>query len=217
MLMGAFRILLSSNSSQWRDGLAAAFAASGRFEVAGSVDLDQMIQTAEQLQPEVVLWELKEDLLYMLTELKACCPFTVTVVMVGNPNRFNLLELVRTGVMGCLPLRLLPQQIVSAVELVVGAGLLCLPRPDLKTSLGSDTGESKGTVSILSRREEEVLAMLANKLSTQEIAASLYLSESTVKTHLRNIFRKLGVRNRTEAVAAAYQLGLVKNGNMTMG
>lgn len=215
--MGGFRILLCGDSSQWRDGLAAAFTANSKFEVAGAVALTEMIEIAEGLQPEVVLWELLENSFYVLSELKARCPFTVPVVMVRNPNRFNLPELVRGGVMGCLPIRLLPQQIVNAVDLIVTAGVLCLPRPDLSLKKNPWVDDNEMLPPPLSRREEEVLTMLGKKLSTQEIAAALYVSESTVKTHLRGIFRKLGVRNRTEAVAAAYQLGLVSNDKASTG
>lgn len=211
MTVSQYGILLASDSSQLRDGLAVTFSTSGMFEIIGVVDLQHLLATAENLQPEVVLCELNKDWNQTLKRLKACCPLSVIVVMVNNPNHFDVSELINCGAMGYLPLRLLPQQIVKAVELIVGAGLLCLPRPNHRMVASGDRDKSVEMISALSPREKEILELLGHKLSAQEIAASLYVSEATVKTHLRNIYRKLSVRNRGEAVAVAYQLGLVRD------
>lgn len=95
-------------------------------------------------------------------------------------------------------------QIVDAVELIVAAGMLCLPRfgPEFfKNCNNSNHGCS--LLDTLTEREREVLKFLDKDLSNKDIAAAMYLSESTVKSHLRSIFRKLGVRKRREALKIA--------------
>jgi DNA-binding NarL/FixJ family response regulator len=209
--MGEFRVLVGGQSPQWRESLAAAFSENSVFEVVGSAATMELIDTAVRFRPDVVLWKLDdEDPVPVAAELKQRCPFTLAVVMVEDPNNYNLVELVRAGIRGCLPLRLMPRQIVQAVELIAKAGMLCLPR------LGADflnNNHRKGAPivpSLLTGREREILALLGKNLSNQEIGQALYLSESTVKTHLRSIFRKLEVRNRAEAVVTALRLGLVE-------
>lgn len=201
--MNQFRVLLCSDSALYGQGLAVAFDESYTFRVLDNVNLQEMLASAIRLQPDVLLFKLDTaDYLPNIVELKNKCPFSLPVVIVEDPNHFNLFELINCGVRGCLPMRLLPRQIVNAVELIVVAGILCLPRINPR-SLTSDGYEKDNNIAInaLTSREREVLAFLGRSFSNQEIAESLCLSESTVKTHLRNAFKKLKVRNRTEALA----------------
>ncbi|HHY31315.1 MAG TPA: response regulator transcription factor [Syntrophaceticus sp.] len=119
-----------------------------------------------------------------------------------------MFELVRSGIKGCLPVRLLPKQIVYAVELIVDAGVLCIPRFGQEYNGKRGTTETSLLLSSLTRRELDVLSLLGRGHTNQEIASDLYISESTVKSHLRSIFRKLGVKKRHEAQAIALQEGL---------
>jgi DNA-binding NarL/FixJ family response regulator len=209
--MGEFRLLIGSQSPQWGESLAAVFAENLLFEVAGSVTSAELVEAAARLHPDIVLWKIEgEDPVPLVTELRTRCPFVLPVVLVDNPQKLDLLVLLRAGVRGCLPLRLLPRQIVHAVELIAKAGLVCLPRLSAGfVSRAALQTESPGSGS-LTGREREVLSLLGQNLSNQEIGRALFLSESTVKTHLRSIFRKLGVRNRTEALVAALRLGVLE-------
>ena len=204
--MGEYRVLIGGGSPQWRAGLGAAFTGNVAFEVAGSVDSSELLEAAARVYPEVVLWKPEdEDPVPVIRELKLKCPFTLPVLMVHDPQKVDLMELLRAGVRGCIPLRLLPRQIVHSLELIVTAGLVCLPRlgPEFFGSPNNGTGTA---LDGLTRREREVLSLLGKNLSNQEIAQALFLSVSTVKTHLRSIFRKLGVKNRAEALTLTLSL-----------
>ncbi|MEW6769860.1 MAG: response regulator transcription factor [Bacillota bacterium] len=209
--MGEFRLLIGSQSYEWRESLAAAFAESPLFEVGDTVTSAELIETARRLHPDIVLWKIEdEDPVPLITELQLKYPFTLPVVLVDNPQKLDLIALLQAGVRGCLPLRLLPRQIVHAVELIGKAGMLCLPRLGPEFFSHSRKKSEPTDVHSLTKRELEILSLLGENLSNQEIGRELFLSESTVKTHLRSVFRKLGVRNRTEALVAAARAGLLK-------
>lgn len=200
--MAEYRVVICGGSPSWRAGLAAALAGNIVFEVAESVDSSELLDAAERIYPEVVLWKPDgEDPAQVLQELRQKCPFTLPVLMVQDPAKVDLMGLVRAGVRGCIPLRLLPRQIIQALDLIVMAGMLCLPRLGPEFFDGSQNAGGNTLLKTLTKREHEVLTLLCRNLSNQEIAQTLFLSESTVKTHLRSIFRKLGVKNRSEALA----------------
>lgn len=215
-MMGKYRILIGGNPQQWCDCLATAFNQEKNFDVLACIPSRELVETAARLYPDVVLWKVdSRNILEGISEIRAKTPFSLLVIMVRDPGEHNLLELVEAGVRGCLPLRLLPGQIVNAVELIVVAGMLCLPRfgPEFFDNHNNFTS-GHTLLETLTKREREVLALLGKDLSNQAIASSLYLSESTVKSHLRSIFRKLGVRKRHEAQTVAIRNGLIDSGRL---
>lgn len=209
--MGEFRVLVVCDHLQWRENLLAAFAENAVFEVAGGVAAAELVEAAVRLRPDVVIWKLDEgNPVASVAELHSMCPSVLSVLLVDDPRRLDIFKLLRAGVRGCLPLRLLPRQVVQAVELIVKAGLVCLPRLGPEFFAQDHRGGEGFSLRHLTRREYEVLSLLAKSYTNQEIARALYVSESTVKTHLHSLFRKLGVRNRTEAFMAAVRLGLLE-------
>lgn len=211
--MGAYQLLLAGGNQQWRNSLRAFIDKSPFLKMVASVPFAEMVETALRLKPELLLWKLeRENPLPALEELKLQCPFTLTVILVNDPRKYKLIELLQSGLQGCLTGQMFPRQIVKALELVAGTGLICLPRPVGEWWGGPVSGCQTAACFSLTKRESEILTLLVKNLQNQEIAAALYLSESTVKTHLKSIFRKLGVRNRTEALSLALRLGLVETG-----
>ncbi|TDA67756.1 MAG: response regulator transcription factor [Clostridia bacterium] len=211
--MRMFKVLVACDPVQWRETLVAAFSENGFFDVVGGVASGEMLEATTALRPDVVAWKLEEegdDPAAQVVELCGRCPSVLPVLLVEDPRRLNFLGLLRAGVRGCLPLRLLPRQVAQAVEHIVQAGLVCLPRPGPESLDGERSEGGCFPPYQLTRREYEVLSLLGQNCSNQEIASNLCLAESTVKTHLHNIFRKLGAQNRTEAILAASRLRLPK-------
>ncbi|NLB88258.1 MAG: response regulator transcription factor [Syntrophomonadaceae bacterium] len=169
-------------------------------EVIGDEDSIRLITAASLLYPDVILWKPNTGIIYdTLNELMESCPLTLPIIIVENPNQYDIFELLRIGIRGYLPARLLPVQIASAVDLIVMGGVICLPR--IQGGLAKCTNAiNQELFSQLTLRELQILSLVSKQASNQEIADELFLSVSTVKTHLRNIFRKLEVRNRNEAV-----------------
>lgn len=211
--MVRYKVLICTRSPELIEELRAAFAESPLFEVRECVHPGDLVESAVRLRPDVVLWKMEdEDTLHLLTELEQRCPLVLPVLLVNNPQNLDLCRLVETGLRGCLPLRLPPRRLVQAVELIAEAGMLCLLRPGAGLLCPSRWKAAPATSSPLTERELELVTLVAKDCSSQEIGRRLFMSESTVKTHLRSIFRKLGVRNRTEAVTAAVQRQLLSPG-----
>lgn len=205
--MKKIRLLISGGDSVWRQGVVRIFQKEEEdFDVLGTADDSSFLSEAEKKQPDLVIYKLSADYQPdLFSRLKSVCPFTLVVTVVDNPARVNPIVLTCLGVRAILPERLLPGQFVKAVELVCRAGLLCLPRLGPEFSLQ----EERERKVFLTPREQQILAMLVQNRSNKEIGEALYLSEATVKSHLRSLFRKLEVKNRTEAVAKALTEGLL--------
>lgn len=210
--MSQFRVLLCSKLPLYAQSLSVAFDENNFFKVIANVNYAELIDTAARLQPDVAVVKLLDmDTLPLLMELKHYCPSLLQVAIVDDPGHFDIMDIVNNGIRGCLPTRLLPRQIVNSVELIVVAGLLCLPRINSHSTTGNGNKEkNRETIEALTSREREVLNLLGRSYSNQEIAEALCLSESTIKTHLRNVFRKLRVRNRSEAIALLYGTEIIR-------
>lgn len=211
--MGQFNVLLCSEQPGYNQSLLVAFNENYLFRVISSVDRDKLLDEAVRLQPDVAVIKIDSlNALDMLEDLKNKCPMLLPVAIVDDPDQYDIIELINQGIRGVLPFRLLPRQIVNAVELITVAGLLCLPRIGTRPANGNCTDNERNIeiMASLTVREREVLSLLAKSFSNQEIAETLCLSESTIKTHLRNVFHKLRVRNRSEAIALLYGTELVR-------
>ncbi len=203
--MSQFKILLCGDSPVYSNSLKMAFEENHLFKVIDNVPYEDLIESATRLQPEVVVLKIyNEEALSMVSNLTSACPTLLPIVIIKDPSRFDITYLLDIGVRGFLPSRLLPRQVVNAVELVVVAGLLCLPRINPGEFNNGTHQGSLQTSNPLTSREREILGLLGKSLGNKEIADTLCLSESTVKTHLRNTYRKLGVRNRSEAIALLF-------------
>jgi DNA-binding NarL/FixJ family response regulator len=120
----------------------------------------------------------------------------------------NVYAALHAGADGFLPKRARPAEIVDAVRVVARGESLLFPAA-IRT-LAARHGRTPGTaIADLTAREREVLRLMARGLSNGEIADELFLGLQTVKTHVSSLLRKLGARDRTQAVIAAYDSGLV--------
>ena len=123
---------------------------------------------------------------------------------------------VRAGASGFLLKDVRPGDLVEAIRLVANGSALLGPgvtRRLLERFADEDaSGDAAEAVARLTEREREILRLLASGLSNAELAQQLVVSETTVKTHVSNVLRKLGVRDRVQAVIVAYDAGLVRPG-----
>ncbi|MGY0232635.1 response regulator [Longispora urticae] len=122
----------------------------------------------------------------------------------------------RAGASGFLLKSVPPEDLLAAIRVVAGGDAVVAPRVTRKLldrfagQLGPQSGSDDSKVKLLTDREHEVLLLVAQGLSNQEIAERLFVAEATVKTHIGRILTKLELRDRVQAVILAYESGLVK-------
>jgi len=205
----AVRILVVDDHPLTRDALASLLAQGG-FQVVGeAADGSEALELAERLQPDLVLLDLSMpglDGLAVLPRLRAACPRCEVVVLTASGTEENLLAAIRGGAAGYLLKSEPPERIVAFLH-GVAKGEAALSGEVARRLLDQVRigGRRGGGVpdhiaGALSAREVEVLLLLDDHLSTDDIAKRLYISEHTVRSHVKSLMRKLGVSSRREAL-----------------
>ena len=163
-----------------------------------------LLHSIATLSVEVVILQIEEkEILPVIEQIGESFPFVKAIVITMHPDQIDVVKMLRAGARGCLSARLSPKQIAAIVEQVIISDIACFPR--LKQLSDSSALDRMGWADKLTSREKEILVYLAKNLSNMEIAANLFLAESTIKTHIRNIIHRLGVRNRLEAITMLQQ------------
>ncbi|RSM86381.1 DNA-binding response regulator [Kibdelosporangium aridum] len=190
-----------------RDGLRGMFGADPRFEVVGEAgDGAEAVSAAERLRPDVILMDLRmpgTDGVAAIKELaKRGVPSRVLVLTTYDTDS-HVLPAIEAGATGYLLKEAPRAELVRAVEAAArGQAVLS---PSVATRLLGQV--RKPAPAPLSQRELEVLELIAQGSTNREAAKRLYISETTVKTHLLHVYAKLGVNDRAAAVAAALSRG----------
>jgi len=213
------RIVIADDQALVRSGFRLIVDARPDLEVVGEAeDGEQAVALVEELEPDVILLDIRMP---SLDGIEA----TKRIVASGSGTRilvlttFDLDEYVygaiRAGASGFLLKDVRPGELVDAIRVVASGNALLGPttveRLLRRFSVPADERPmDTAAVGSLTDREAETLRLLANGLSNAEIAATLVVSETTVKTHVSNLLRKLGVRDRVQAVIAAYDAGVVQ-------
>ena len=206
----AERILLVDDHPLTRSALSALLRQNG-FEVAGeATDGSEAIEAARRLEPDLILLDLSMpglDGLEALPHLREAAPDCEVVVLTATETEDNLLAAIRAGAAGYLLKSEPPERIVeflrgvvrgeAALSGSVARRLLAQVREGTK-----NRGVPDSIAAALSARELEVLLLLDEHLGTDEIAKRLFISEHTVRSHVKSRLRKLGVSSRREALEA---------------
>ncbi len=208
------RVFIVAASPLIRAGLQSMLADS-RFDIVGSAaDLESLSGQFVDVEPDVVLVEAatyaQEELLNALEVAELAQEYPV-ILLSEQPKTAWLSKALRAGVRAVLPRDIAPEQLRAALE-TAAAGLVVIHPSELDTVLSATVGPSAPLDELLeplTRREREVLQMLAAGLANKEIAARLAISDHTVKFHVASILGKLGASTRTEAVSAGIRRGLV--------
>lgn len=220
------RVLIAEPAELVRRGIRDVLARDRRFTVVGEVaDGSQVPAACERLKPDVVLlaWEYSKTGAAGLSALEAVretcrlSPAVRVLVLVDEGGAESVLEPVHAGASGVLLRHAPAHLLLDALGDIIAGGAALDPRltrslfdhlaDDPRAGgLGAPEAFAPAVIRGLSPREREVLRSLARGNRNKEIAAELGVSVGTVKTHLRHIFRKLTVADRTAAVLAALQM-----------
>jgi DNA-binding NarL/FixJ family response regulator len=217
----SIRVLIADDQALVRAGFRKILEADSEIEVvAEAVDGLEAVEAARRLTPDLVLMDIRMPNLDGLEATRRLLDGDGQTTRVLILTTFGLNEYVyealRAGASGFLLKDAPPEDLLSAVHVIDRGDALLDPsitravieefaRRPVRTDLA-------GKLEDLTAREREVLELLARGLSNGEIAARFVLSEGTVKTHVASVLRKLGLRDRVQAVIYAYESGLVEPG-----
>jgi DNA-binding NarL/FixJ family response regulator len=197
-------VLIVDDHPVVRDGLRGMFAATTGFRVVGeAADGHQAVALAAELRPDVVLMDLRMpggggvEAITELTRRGLPCKVLVLTTYDTDTDTIPAIEAGATGYL----LKDAPRDDLFEAVRAAAAGRTVLS-PAIASRLVSRVREPRGIA--LSTRELEVLRLVARGAANREIAAELFISEATVKTHLTHIYAKLDVKDRAAAVATAY-------------
>jgi DNA-binding NarL/FixJ family response regulator len=207
------RVLVADDQPLIRAGIAMMLSAEADIQVVGeSGDGLHAIEQARALRPDVVVMDVRMPGTDGVTATRCITgdtfsqdpdePVTVLILSAyaGDDEVYAAL---RAGASGFLPKHAAATELAPAVTRRLITEFAARPEPQIPT---------REEMEQLTAREREVLGLIAHGLDNTEIAAQLFISEGTVKTHLGRILIKLGLRDRAQAAAAAYQTGLVTPG-----
>ncbi len=195
-----------------RDGLRGIFTGDDAFEVVGeAADGPEALVVALRTAPDVVLMDLRMPKMSgaeVIRRLREQTPGIHILVLTTFDDDADVLPAIDQGATGYL-LKDTPRADLRRAVLAAARGETVLS-PSVTGVLTQRSREPERRT--LSHREFEVLGLVARGATNREVAAKLFITEATVKTHLLHLFGKLGVKDRAAAVAAAYDTGLLKPG-----
>jgi DNA-binding NarL/FixJ family response regulator len=207
----AERILLVDDHPLTRSALSGLLAQHG-FEIVGEAeDGEEAIAKADELKPDLILLDLSMpgvDGLSALPRLREAAPECEVVVLTASGTEDNLLGAIRGGAAGYLLKNEPPERIVGFLrgvangEAALSGAVARRLLEQVRTGGGRGSGVPDSIADALSARELEVLLLLDDHLGTDEIAKRLFISEHTVRSHVKSLLRKLGVSSRRDALEA---------------
>jgi two-component system, NarL family, response regulator len=201
-------VLIADDHPVVREGLAAILKSQKDIKVVGeATNGEETLELCDEHSPDVLLLDLrmpKKDGLQVITELTARrVSKPRVIIMTTYESEEDIRRALKAGAKGYLVKGTAPQQIRDSVRRVA-SGESLLPA-DIASKLAESMAHPE-----LSERERQVLQYIANGRSNKEIGQVLYISENTVKAHVKSILTKLDAMGRTEAIAIATKRGLIR-------
>jgi DNA-binding NarL/FixJ family response regulator len=219
--MTPLRVLVADDDDLMRAGLRAVLSSDDGIEVVGeAADGREAIDRTRRLAPDVVLMDIRMprmDGIAATREIAAGAPQARILILTTFEDDDYVFGALTAGASGFLLKRTRPEQLIAAIHTIAEGESLLSPsvtrtvidrmgrQPQLDRAAGRRLRE-------LTPREREVLELIGRGRSNAEIAATLVVEESTVKTHVKRILAKLHLRDRVHAVILAYETGLVRPG-----
>lgn len=209
------RVFLVDEHPVIRQGLASILEASAEFEVVGEAkNVEEAISQIGELKPDIVIMDAFrgvgdniEDIATIQQEYDKVKVFILT----ASTREQDFLKAIGAGVRGYLSMDSGVSQLLDAVRLVAADGTVVYSSK--VANIFDSTIRQANRSGLLSTREKEILSLVSHGLSNKEIAKRCYVSEATVKAHLRRITEKMNVKNRAEAVATAIERGFIEIGH----
>jgi DNA-binding NarL/FixJ family response regulator len=216
------RVLIVDDDALMRAGLRGVLASDEGIELVGEADDGrQAAYRTRLLKPDVVLMDVRMpdlDGISATREVLTAFPEVKVVILTTFEQDDYIFGALNAGASGFLLKRTRPEELIAAIHTIASGDSLLSPSVTSRVieqmaGLPAPDAKRDPRLEELTAREREVLEQVARGLSNAEIAAALVIEESTVKTHLKRILTKLGVRDRVQAVIFAYESGLTQPGS----
>jgi DNA-binding NarL/FixJ family response regulator len=209
------RLLIADDHAVVRKGLVMVLSLEPDFQVVGEAcDGVEAVELARALQPDLVLLDLKMPRLNgdgAAEQVRAQCPGTRLILLSGAEIDEQVLDSLDV-VEGYVPKDVGPSELAHAIRTVAAGGeyIHASATRALREQAGAAAAPTAASHPALSLRELEVLRLMATAATYREIGKQLFISEETIRSHVKSILAKLEQPNRTQAVMAAVRLGLIK-------
>ncbi|MFG1990249.1 response regulator [Actinoplanes sp. NPDC048988] len=219
------RVLLADDQALIRAGFKMILDAEDGLEVAGEAsDGKEAVELARSARVDVVLMDIRMPHMDGLEATRRICADdhlagVRVLVLTTFENDDNVVLALQAGASGFLGKNVAPADLVTAIRVVAGGEALLSPRATqglvgrFLDQLRPPPAQALAALDVLTDREREVLVLVAHGLSNDDIAARLYVSPLTAKTHVNRAMAKLNARDRAQLVVLAYQSGLVRPGD----
>lgn len=207
------RVLVADDHHLFRRGVVGLLNEQSDFTVVGEASSGpEAVALAKRIEPDVVLMDVympRGSGVDAVEAIKGQVGTRVLMLTVSDRDE-DLIRAIRCGADGYLLKNAEPQALYDAIRRVAAGQGVLAPEVTLKVMRAATTSARRGRYKTLSGRERQVLVRMARGSTTAEIALDLVIAVSTVKTHIRHIYKKLNASNRAEAVARASALGLLE-------
>ena len=212
--MTPIKVVIADDHTLFREGLRKILSLEKDILVAGEASNgEEAGKLAERIKPDVLLMDLKmpkSDLVQSLLEMSTSAPATKVLVLTAFSDEENVLNAAKSGARGYVTKGVPTSSLIQAIKTIYGGGtwvdkdIPCWQA--FEEIAGNNTGTTRAVTALgdesiqsLTKRELEILKLVAEGLTNEEIGKKIFISEKTVKTHLTNIFDKLKVNNRFKA------------------
>jgi DNA-binding NarL/FixJ family response regulator len=219
--MTPVRVLIVDDDDLMRAGLKSVLASDEAIDVVGEIgDGRAAVQSTREHRPDVVLMDIRMpglDGIAATREVLAASPDVKVVMLTTFEDDDYIFGALNAGASGFLLKRTRPEELIAAIHTIAAGDSLLSPSVtrrviDRMAREPPVDVSSDRRLDSLTPREREVLELVARGLSNGEIATALFVEESTVKSHVKRILMKLGLRDRVQAVIFAYETGVTRPG-----
>jgi two-component system, NarL family, response regulator DegU len=209
------RVLLADDHRMLREGLRRSMVDEG-FDVVGEADNgEEAVRLAADLQPDVILMDVsmpEMDGVEATRIIRSTDTATQVIMLTMHADTEVLADAIRAGASGYLVKDCSTEEVAEAVRMAANGDTALSPQlaaTMLDEVRRLEVPSTSDDDRVITKREEEVLQLIADGCSTPEVAEKLYISQKTVKNHLASIYQKLDARDRTQAVLQAVRMGIV--------